>query len=117
MTTRADAPTDGERVTSERGACMKRASLIDILSVSATVLLLGVLAFPSNAQAAPLLTVPGSQTVNDGQQLQFDVSAVDPGLVVALTATGKPSGSTFADHHNNTGTFTWTPSLTQVGSY
>jgi len=96
---------------------MKRASLIDILSVSATVLLLGVLAFPSNAQAAPVLTVPGSQTVNDGQQLQFDVSAVDPGLVVALTATGKPSGSTFADHHNNTGTFTWTPSLTQVGSY
>lgn len=97
---------------------MNRASLIDILCVSATMLLLGVLAFPTNAQAAPpVLTVPGSQTVNDSQQLQFDVSAADPNVVVTLTASGKPSGSTFADHHNNTGTFTWTPTLAQVGSY
>ena len=98
---------------------MKRASLIDILSVSATMLLLGVLAFPTTAQAAPpVLTVPGSQTVNETQQLQFNVSAIDPdGQIVTLTVSNRPSGSTFADHHNNTGTFTWTPGVGQTGSY
>ena len=98
---------------------MNRASLIDILYVSTTVLLLGVLGFPTAAQAAPpVLTVPGSQTIQDGQQLQFNVTAVDPdGQTATLTASNKPSGSTFADHHNNSGTFTWTPTLAQVGNY
>src|SRR5262249_42892018 len=116
MTTRVDAPTDGDQGLSERGACMNRASLFDILCVSASMLLLGVLAFPTPAQAAAVRTVPRAQTINDGQLLQFNVSAASP-FVVTLMATGKPSGSTFADHHNNTGTFTWTPTLAQVGSY
>ena len=28
-----------------------------------------------------------------------------------------PSGATFRDFHDNTGSFTWTPSMTQAGSY
>lgn len=82
-------------------------------------LVLSALVFSTNAQAAPpVLTVPGSQTVNETEVLTFNVSAVDPdGQTVVLTASSLPLGSTFTDHHNNTGTFTWTPDLDQSGSY
>ena len=79
----------------------------------------GLLGTAAGALAAPpVLTVPSSQTVQEGQQLQFNVSATDPdGQSVYLYTTLLPTGATFADHHNGTGTFSWTPDLGTAGSY
>ena len=70
------------------------------------------------AAAPPTITVPGPQTVNEGTLLTFSVSATDPdGQPIFFRASGVPSGATFRDNHNNTGTFTWTPNMFQAGSY
>jgi PKD domain-containing protein/flagellar hook capping protein FlgD/putative Ig domain-containing protein/Big-like domain-containing protein len=66
----------------------------------------------------PALTVPGAQTIVEGSLLTFNVSATDPdGQSVDLRAANLPMFATFVDHHNNTGTFSWTPQSFQAGSY
>lgn len=70
------------------------------------------------AAAPPVLTLPGPQTVSEDAELTFTVSATDPdGQTVFLFAANLPQGATFVDHFNNTGTFDWTPSTDQAGSY
>jgi sugar lactone lactonase YvrE len=66
------------------------------------------------ANQPPALTVPGSQMVNEGQVLTFNVSATDPdaGQTVTITASGLPVGATFGG-----GTFSWRPTYNQSGSY
>ena len=65
---------------------------------------------------APVLIVPGPQTVNEGVLLSFTVSAtdVDAGQTLKFTATGLPNGASFNDA---TRTFTWTPTFEQAGNY
>ncbi|HEY3281768.1 MAG TPA: Ig-like domain-containing protein, partial [Armatimonadota bacterium] len=63
----------------------------------------------------PVLTVPGTRSANEGQALSFVVSATDvDGDAVTLSATGLPSGAAFAA---STGSFNWTPSPGQAGTY
>ncbi|HMV87266.1 MAG TPA: Ig-like domain-containing protein [Blastocatellia bacterium] len=65
-----------------------------------------------------LLTVPGTQTVNEGQPISFDVSApTGLTLPVLITLTGKPDGADFPDSASNTGKFRWTPDFSQAGNY
>ncbi len=83
---------------------------------------MGVLSAFSSVSAetavAPVITVPGPQSVNEGTLLSFTVSATDAdGQPLVLRASGVPSGATFRDFHDNTGSFTWTPSYTQAGAY
>jgi PKD repeat protein len=68
---------------------------------------------------SPTLSAPGAVTVDENQSLTFGVTATDPdGGHVTLTATTSlPTGATFADNGDNTGTFSWTPNFTQAGSY
>jgi len=98
---------------------MNRASVPLRFTLGTLALLTGLVGTASIALAAPpTLTVPGSQTVQEGQLLTFNVSAVDPeGQSITLFTTSRPSGSTFSDHHNGTGTFSWTPNLGTAGSY
>lgn len=65
-----------------------------------------------------LLIVPGTQTVNEGLAISFDVSAA-PGLLTPATITlsGKPDGADFPDAATNTAKFRWTPSTIQAGNY
>jgi hypothetical protein len=64
------------------------------------------------------VTAPATQTVDEGQLLSFTVTATDAdGDHVTLTASGVPSGATFTDNGNNTGTFSWMPGSTQSGTY
>lgn len=67
----------------------------------------------------PVLTVPAAQTVNEGQQLAFTVSANDPnpGQQLTFTATNSPGGASFNQTSNTTARFIWTPSFTQAGSF
>lgn len=68
--------------------------------------------------APPVLTLPGPQSVSEGQLLAFDVSATDPdGQSVFLQASNLPTGASFTDWFNNTGTFDWTPAPDQAGFY
>jgi hypothetical protein len=66
----------------------------------------------------PVVTAPATQSVNEGQLLTFTVTATDAdGDHVTLTASGVPSGATFTDNGDNTGTFSWMPGSTQSGTY
>ena len=70
------------------------------------------------AAAAPVLTVPGTQTVSENQLLAFTVSAADAdGQICDLLAAFLPQGATFRDNGNNTGSFSWTPVPSQVGTH
>jgi PKD repeat protein len=72
----------------------------------------------SGVNHAPVVSAPASELVDEGQQLTFGVSATDQdGDAVGLSATGAPPGASFNDNGDNTGTFDWTPSYSQSGSY
>ena len=71
-----------------------------------------------NAHPVVTLMAPSQLTAPESQNLNFTVSATDAlSRHVALTASGLPAGSSFADNGNNTGTFNWTPASSQVGTY
>ncbi|MGE5179965.1 MAG: putative Ig domain-containing protein [Bacteroidota bacterium] len=66
----------------------------------------------------PVVTAPATETVTQGNLLTFTVSATDVNADhVTLTASGLPSGASFTDNGNNTGTFLWTPSSGQSGTF
>ena len=100
-------------------------ALVRLLTTSLVLALgvgIGVVLSPSSSfaspAAAPVITVPGPQTVNEGAALVFVVSATDAdGQPLFFRASGLPSGATFRDLHDNTGSFSWTPSFTQAGTY
>jgi hypothetical protein len=97
---------------------MDRLSKVRIPLLAALLLVGAVLTASPASAAAPVLTVPGAQSAAEGSPLTFQVSATDAdGQTVVLMAGGMPSGATFVDHHNNTGTFDWTPDFGTAGSY
>lgn len=66
----------------------------------------------------PDVTAPATESVDEGQMVTFTVTATDVnGDHVTLTAANLPTGASFTDNGNNTGTFSWTPGSTQSGSY
>jgi uncharacterized repeat protein (TIGR02543 family) len=62
----------------------------------------------------PVLSVPGPQSVVNGDKVTFAVSAtdLDPGQTVTITTLKKPEYSTFS-----TNTFEWTPSIKDTGKH
>jgi len=72
----------------------------------------------NNVNRAPVLNAIGAKSVNENQLLQFRVSSSDPdGTTPTLSAASSPTGAVFVDSTNGAGSFTWTPSFTQAGSY
>ncbi|HEU4437410.1 MAG TPA: Ig-like domain-containing protein, partial [candidate division Zixibacteria bacterium] len=72
----------------------------------------------NNVNRAPVLNAIGAKSTNENQLLQFRISASDPDLTTpVLSAVGLPSGATVVDSLNGAGSFSWTPSFTQAGSY
>ena len=66
----------------------------------------------------PLLSVIGSQSTTEGTLLGFSVSATDAdGTTPVLTASPLPSGASFTDNGDGSGTFDWTPDFVQAGIY
>jgi hypothetical protein len=66
----------------------------------------------------PVLDSIGLQSVIEGSNLNFIVTASDPdGTIPSLSATNVPSNATFADNGDGSGTFDFNPDLTQQGSY
>ncbi len=84
--------------------------LLDSEVVSITVLEAG--------NQTPVLATIGAQSVAEGALLNFDISATDPdNTVPALSNSVLPTGATFIDNGDGTGTFDWTPDFTQFGVY
>ncbi|HET9250682.1 MAG TPA: putative Ig domain-containing protein [Candidatus Eisenbacteria bacterium] len=74
----------------------------------------------TNVDRAPLATAPATASGSEGTLLTFGVTASDPDLdpITSLDAAPLPPGATFTPNGANTsGTFDWTPSFTQAGSY
>ncbi|MEW5797279.1 MAG: putative Ig domain-containing protein, partial [Candidatus Zixiibacteriota bacterium] len=66
----------------------------------------------------PILAAIGARSVTEGLNLSFGISASDPdGFVPVLTTSALPSGASFSDNGDGTGTFGWTPVYNQSGSY
>ncbi|UCD95390.1 MAG: hypothetical protein JSU69_04905, partial [Candidatus Zixiibacteriota bacterium] len=66
----------------------------------------------------PVLASIGAQSTTEGINLNFGVSAVDPDSTIpALTTSSLPTGATFVDNTDGTGTFDWTPAYIQSGTY
>ncbi len=98
-------------------------AMVRLLTTSLALVLcagVGVLMTPSPslANVAPVLTVPGAQTVDEGVSLVFVISATDADAQpLFFRASGLPSGAVFRDLHDNTASFSWTPTFTQAGTY
>jgi hypothetical protein len=72
----------------------------------------------TNSNQAPILAAIGAQSTDENINLHFVVSASDPdGTIPVLTTSTLPSGATFIDNSDGTGTFDWTPDYTQSGDY
>ncbi|RKX20196.1 MAG: hypothetical protein DRP35_06450, partial [Candidatus Zixiibacteriota bacterium] len=67
---------------------------------------------------APVLSAIGAKSIIEGLNLNFDISAVDPdGIIPSLSTSTLPSGATFVNNGDGTGTFDWAPAFTQSGTY
>ena len=67
----------------------------------------------SNVNRAPVLSALSDQSVDEQTGLEFAVSAQDPdGDTVTYTASGLPSGASLTG-----GSFSWTPTSSQIGEY
>ncbi|MCH7948677.1 MAG: tandem-95 repeat protein, partial [candidate division Zixibacteria bacterium] len=65
----------------------------------------------------PVLSAIGAQSTTENVLLSFGVSATDIESTPTLTTSTLPTGAVFTDNGNGTGSFDWTPDLTQSGSY
>jgi hypothetical protein len=73
-----------------------------------------------NVDSPPLVAAPPTETVDENAPLTFGVSVTEPDgdPVDSLKAAPLPSGATFTANATKTaGTFDWTPSFFQAGSY
>ena len=68
---------------------------------------------------SPVLTVPPTATVAEGQPLTLNLSAadVDTGQTLAFTSSNMPTGASLTPTSATTAQFRWTPNFTQAGSY
>ena len=66
----------------------------------------------------PVLAAIGAKSVTEGLTLNFNDSATDPnGTIPTMTAANVPTNATFVNNGNGTGTFNFSPSFAQAGTY
>ncbi len=64
----------------------------------------------------PVLASIGPRSTTENVNLNFVISASDIESIPSLSATGLPTGASFTDNGNGTGTFNWTPTYLQGGA-
>lgn len=75
---------------------------------------------PPGANQPPVLTIIGGPSFRfkAGRSCAIGVLGVDPdGIIPTLSTGALPDGATFADRKDGHGRFSWTPQLSQLGSY
>jgi hypothetical protein len=71
-----------------------------------------------NVDTSPHLAPIGPQSVDEGRDLRFTVTAGDANAdLMFLKAEPVPDGATFVDHRDGTAEFAWTPRQDQGGAY
>ncbi|MDF1545850.1 MAG: Ig-like domain-containing protein, partial [bacterium] len=72
----------------------------------------------NNVNQLPVLASIGAQSTDENLNLSFGTSASDAdGTTPTLTSTTLPTGASYTDNLNGTGSFSWTPDFTQSGTY
>jgi VCBS repeat-containing protein len=67
----------------------------------------------TNVNQPPVFTLIGNKTAHSGSQLAFTLTATDPdGDLITYSAANMPAGATLA-----AGTFSWTPTAAQTGTF
>ena len=74
-------------------------------------------AVEAQTNCPPTLAAIGAQSTTEHVTLTVGVSATDPESIPSLTTSTRPTGATFTDHGNGTGTFVWTPGYPTAGEY
>lgn len=74
-------------------------------------------AFEIESNYLPTLDPIGARTTTEHVMLTFGVTASDPESTPELSTSTRPSGATFTDHGNGTGTFEWTPGYPTAGEH
>lgn len=70
------------------------------------------------ANKPPVFAAVAAQTATVGSPFSLTVSASDPeGGAILLSVANAPTGSTFTDAGNKTGSFVWTPTAAQLGAH
>ena len=80
----------------------------------------GITVTAPGVDTAPVVTAPLNSNGTEGAALTFTVTAFDADgdAIASLTASPLPTGATFTANAANTmGTFSWTPTGTQAGTY
>ncbi|MFH1686333.1 MAG: Ig-like domain-containing protein [bacterium] len=78
--------------------------------------LVGGYTYTSNAY--PVLAAIGPQSVSEGAPLSFVATATDTdGGNPVMTSSTLPAGATYVDNGNGTGSFDWTPTFFDNGTY
>jgi len=66
----------------------------------------------------PTITASTSRTITTGSLFTFEVTATDMnGDAILLTAAGLPTGASFTDNGGGSGSFSWTPTSSQTGTF
>jgi hypothetical protein len=87
----------------------------DMMIFARTLTVAQVQALYQSGDQPPVFTPTGSQVVGSGQSLNFTLSASDPDNTnLTYSATSLPSGASL---NAATGAFSWTPSVSQTGTY
>jgi len=89
-----------------------------IITNAASALVSNVLTggFTYNGNTPPAFDPIGPIAGTEGVNVNFNVTANDvDGTTPALSAAGLPTGATFVDNGDGTGTFDWLPSYTDAG--
>lgn len=61
---------------------------------------------------------PASPALNENQTIAFGLAALDPeGAIPVFSAFGLPKNAVFVDSANGRGSFSWTPTFSQEGTY
>ncbi|MBI3873403.1 MAG: Ig-like domain-containing protein, partial [candidate division Zixibacteria bacterium] len=72
----------------------------------------------NNVNRNPILAAIGAQSVDEGQNLNFLISATDPDSTLpTFTAENLPANATLTGNGNGTATFNFNPNFTQSGVY
>ncbi len=75
-------------------------------------------AYTYEANTPPVLAAIGSQSVVEGQPLNFTASASDAdGGFPVMTSSALPGSATYIDNNDGTADFAWTPGFTEAGTY
>jgi len=99
----------------ESGTCPITLSSVVVGDINGQSVPVSVVNGQVTINQSPLLNLIGDKSVNEGELLEFTISATDPdGDPLTYSASNLPEGASF---NSNNQTYSWTPRYDQAGLY